>query len=365
MILCRFDNNGPGPNGPDTNGPDKMSAPGHAMRMLLLCAAAAAATCARAQSEADFFKGKQIRVIVGFGAGNEYDIGARVLAHHLGKHIPGQPTVIVQNMPQAASIVAANYVYAQAPRDGTVIGALSRNITGQALLGQPNLDVDPRQFIWLGGTSFPGRVCVVGANAPVQKPADIFMRELIVGSNGAGNSTNILPTVFNHVLGAKFRLIEGYKGTPDIALAIERGEVEGVCSSYGQFRASAQSFRDGKLRVLFRAEEAAMPEIPDAPSIYEFAKTEEQKQFMRFVFSSTEYGRPYVLPPGVPAERVATMRRAVAEAVRDPELVAEAEKLQVDMSWRPPENLERLTAAIYKTSPDMIEAVKKLVPNMQ
>ena len=318
-----------------------------------------------AQTEAEFFKNKQIRMVVGFGAGNEYDIGARILARHLGKHIPGQPTVIVQNMPQAASIVAANYVYTQAPRDGTVIGALSRNIANQALLGQQNLEVDPRQFIWLGATSFPGRVCVVGKNAPVQKAADIFARELIVGSNGAGNSTNILPTVFNHVLGAKFRLIEGYKGTPDIVLAIERGEVEGVCSSYGQFRASAQSFREGKLRVLFRAEETAMPEIPDAPSIYEFAKTDEQKQFMRFVFSSTEYGRPYVLPPGVPAERAATLRRAVAEAVNDPELIAEAEKLQVDMSWRPPENLERLTAALYKTSPEMIDAVKKLVPNMQ
>ncbi len=328
-------------------------------------AGALLATPAGAQSAADFYKGKQIKMIVGFAAGNDYDIGARVLAKYLGKHIPGQPVIIVQNMPQAASIVAANYVYTQAPRDGTVIGALTRNIASLALMGQPNLEADPRRLIWLGATSFPGRVCVVGDKAPVQNAADVFTRELIVGSNGAGNSTNTLPTVFNHVLGAKFRLIEGYKGTPDIVLAIERGEVEGVCSSYGQFRASAQSFREGKLRVLFRAEEAAMPEIPDAPSIYDFAKSEDQKQFMRFVFSSTEFGRPYAFPPDVPADRVALMRRAMEDAVKDPELVAEAEKLNLDMSWRQPDNLTRLTGELYKTPPEMLEAVKKLVPNMQ
>ena len=323
------------------------------------------APVASAQSEADFFKNKQVRLIVGFAPGNEYDLGARLLARYLGRHIPGNPTVIVQNMPQAASIVAANYIYTQAPRDGTVIGGITRNLVNQALLGQSNIEADPRHLIWLGGTSFPGRVCVVGEKAPVKTAADVFSQEVIVGSNGAGNSTNILPSVFNHVLGAKFKLIEGYKGTPDIVLAIERDEVQGVCASYGQFRGSAQAFKEGKLRVLFRAEEAVMPEIPDAPSIYDFAKTEEQRQFMRFVFSSTEFGRPYVLPPGVPPERVATMRKAVADAVADPELIAEAEKLQVDMSWRSPADLERITASLYKTSPELIEAVKKLVPNLQ
>ena len=322
------------------------------------------APLASAQSEADFFKARQVRMVVGFSPGNEYDVGARLLARYLGRHIPGNPTVIVQNMPQAASIVAANYIYTQAPRDGTVIGAITRNLVNQALLGQPNLEADPRRLIWLGATSFPGRVCVVGDKAPVKTAADVFTQELIVGSNGAGNSTNILPTIFNHVLGARFKLIEGYKGTPDIVLAIERNEVEGVCASYGQFRGSAQAFHEGKLRVLFRAEEAMMPEIPDAPSIYDFAKTEEQRQFMRFVFSSTEFGRPYVLPPGVPPARTATMRKAVADAVGDPELIAEARKLDVDMSWRPPEDLERITTSLYGSSPELIEAVKKLAPNM-
>jgi tripartite-type tricarboxylate transporter receptor subunit TctC len=322
------------------------------------------ATAAHAQSEQDFYKGKQIRMIVGFAAGNEYDIGARLLARYWEKHIPGNPKIIVQNMPQGASIQAANYVYNQAPRDGTVIGAITRNIVNTALLQNASLAADPRKFIWLGGTSFPGRVCVVGKSAPAQTAAEIFTKETIAGSNGGANSTHILPTVFNHLLGTKFKIVEGYKGTADILLAIERDEVQSVCASYGQFRNSAAAFKDGRLKILFRAEEGVMEEIPDAPSIYDFAKTEQQKQFMRFVFSSTEYGRPYVLPPDVPAERVAMLRKAFAEAVKDPELIAEAEKTKVDMAYRPPEDLERITKALYATPPDLIEAVQKLLPNM-
>ena len=330
-----------------------------------LCSILLATSAAAADSESDFFKNKQIKLIVGFPPGGDYDIGARLLARYLGRHISGNPTIIIQNMPQAASIVAANYLYTQAPRDGTVIGGITRNFVNQALLGQMNIEADPRRFIWLGATSFPGRVCFVGDKSPVQKVEDAFRTELIVGSNGSGNSTSILPTVFNHVLGTKFKIIEGYKGTPDIAVAIERDEVNGVCSSYGQFRSNAQSTKEGRLRVLFRAEEANMPEIPNAPSIYDFAHTETQKQFMRFVFSSTEFGRPYVLPPDVPAARVATLRKAFAETVADPDLIADALAGNIDMAWRRPEDLEHSIAALFQTPPDLIEATKKLVPNLQ
>lgn len=333
-------------------------------RLAFLAPLLLVAPAAHAETEAEFFKGKQIRMIVGFPAGNEYDLGARLLARHYSRHIPGAPNIIVQNMPQAASIVAANYMATQAPRDGTAIGALTRNLVNQALFGHPNLVADPQKLIWLGATSFPGRVCVVGQKAPVTDVSEIFTKELVFGSVGPGNSTNTLPTVFNHVLGAKIKLIEGYRGTADVLLAIERDEVQGVCASNGQFRTVAQAFQTGKLRVLFRAEEARMADFPNAPSIYDFAKTEEQRQFMRFVFASTEYGRPYVLPPEVPAARVATLRKALADAVADPELIAEAEKAQVDMSWHSAEDLERITAALYRTPPDLIESVKKLVPNL-
>ena len=200
---------------------------------------------------------------------------------------------------------------------------------------------------------------------PVKSPADLFTREFIVGGAGAGSSLSILPTLFNHVLGTRFRVIEGYKGTTDVVLAVERGEVEGACASYGQFRIYEQLIRDGKLVFLLRAEETPIPEIPEVPSIFDYAKTAEQRQLMRFIFSSTEFGRPYALPPDVPSERVAIMREAFAAALRDPDLVAEAARLKMDMTYRPPDHLEQLIAALYQTPPALIETVKKLVPSVQ
>jgi len=318
-----------------------------------------------AQAAQDFYRNKQIRMIIGHPVGGDYDVGGRVLAKHLPKHIPGQPAVIVQNMPAAGSIVAANYLHNQAPRDGTVFGSFSRNFPSQALMGQNNIEADPRRFNYLGATSLPSRVCVHWHTARVKTLADLFTQELITAGASAGTSLSIIPTVLNHVLGTKFRVIEGYKGISDSILAIERGEVEGVCSSFGQFRNQERLMREGKLRVLLRAEEAPIAAIPDVPTIYAYAKTNEQRQFLRFVLSTTEFGRPYVFPPDVPQDRVEIMRKALADAARDAELLAEADKMKLDMSYHSPAHLERLLANLYQTPPEMVEAVRKLIPNLQ
>jgi tripartite-type tricarboxylate transporter receptor subunit TctC len=336
-----------------------------AMVARLVVALALAGACAPASHAQDFYKGKQLQLIVGYEAGNDYDIGARLLARYLPRHLPGQPAIIVQNMPQAAGVVAANHLYIRAPRDGTALASISRNFPSQAIMGQPNIEADPRRFIWLGATSFPGRVCVATAAAAVKTPDDLFKTELIVGSVGTGSSTSIVPTVLNRVLGTKFRLIEGYRGAQDVILAMERGEVHGLCSSLGQFRTHEQQIRDGKFRILFRAEETEMADIPNTPSIYDHAKSDEQRALMRFVFSSTEFGRPYLFPPDVPTDRIALMRKAIAEAVRDPELVAEAQKARLDMTYRPPEHLERLVAKLAETSPEQLQAIKKIVPSIR
>ncbi len=320
---------------------------------------------AHGEASQDFYKNKQLRMIVGHAAGNDYDLAGRFLARYLAKHLPGEPTIIVQNMPAAASVAAANYLYVQAPRDGTVFGSFSRNVPSQALLGQANLEVDPRRFNFIGATSLPTRVCVRWHTASISSPAELFTSEFIVGGASAGSSLNILPTVFNHVLGTRFRLVPGYKGTTDVVLAMERGEVQGACASYGQFRIYEQLIREGKLVFLLRAEEQPIPDIPGLPSIFDYAKTEEQRQLMRFVLASTEFGRPYVLPPDVPGDRVATMRRAFAEALRDPALTEEAARIKMDMTYRPPDHLERVLASLYETPPALIATVKKLVPSMQ
>jgi len=330
-----------------------------------LCVAQGLASSAFGQAALDFYKGRQVRMMIGHPVGGDYDVGGRVLAKYLPKHILGRPAVIVQNMPQASSIVAANFLQNHAPRDGTVFGSFSRNFASQALMGQPNIEADPRRFVWLGAFSLPSRICVNWHTAPVKTPADLFTHELIIAGGGAGSSLSIVPTVLNHVLGTKFRVIEGYKGITDAALAIERGEVQGVCMSLAQFNNYDHLIRAGKLRILFHAEETPVADIPDVPSIYAYAKTDEQRQLMRFVFSSVEFGRPYVLPPDVPKERVEIMRQAFAATAKDPELIAEAEKLKLDMSYHPPSHLERLVAQLYETPPAMIEIVKRLVPNLQ
>jgi tripartite-type tricarboxylate transporter receptor subunit TctC len=334
-------------------------------RVWALLVALALGVPGAALAQGDFYRGKQIRLISGHPVGGDYDIGARFLAKHLSRHIPGQPVIVVQNMPAAASVVAANFIYNQAPRDGTVIGSFSRNLASQALMGLPNIEADPRRFNWLGGYSLPSRVCVNWHTSAVKTIDDLFTREMITAGGGATSSLSIMPTVINHVLGTKFRIVEGYKGIRDAALAIERGEVEGVCMSYAQFNDYQYLVREGKLRILLHAEETPIPDIPQVPSIYAFAKTEEQRQLLRFVFASAEFGRPYVLPPEVPAERVTLLRKAFADLAQDPQMLGDAEKVKVDMTFLPPARLEELITSLYRTPPDLIETVKKLVPNLQ
>ncbi len=320
-------------------------------------------TPAAAETVAEFYKGKQIKIIIGNAAGGDYDIGGRILARHIGSHIPGNPTVIVQNMPGASTVTATNYLWAKAPRDGTVIGSFSRNIASQAVIGKMNIEADPRKFGWIGGSSLPGRVCMVSGKSGIKSPEDIFKREVVVAGSGAGSSLSIVPTALNNLLGAKFKLVEGYKGSNDAMLALERGEVEGICHTHGVFQSHhAQMVKDGELKILFHVEDTDFPDDPSVPSIYKFAKTEKQKQMLRFLFSSTEFGRPYVAPPGTPPERVAALRKAFADALKDPALIEEAKNSSVDMSYRPAEELEKLVEALYATPKETIEELEKIVP---
>jgi tripartite-type tricarboxylate transporter receptor subunit TctC len=339
------------------------------MLVVRLAAAATLAVAlaggAQAQTAEEFYNSRQITMIVGYEVGNDYDIGARLMARYLSKELPGNPNVIVQNMPQASGVVAANYMALKAAKDGSVIGGISRNLPSQAMMKLPNIEADPRKFIWLGATSFPGRVCVASTDAPVKTAADVFKTDLLTGAAGAGSSTDIVPTVIDRVIGARFKMVQGYRGAGDILIAIDRGEVHAVCMSLGQFRTSEQKFKDGKLRYLLRAEESPLPSVPDVPSVYDFAKTDEQKQLMRFIFSSTEFGRPYLFPPGVPKDRVDFMRKAIERAVKNPELLAEAGKMKLDMVYRPPEHLEEVVKSLYATPPALIERAKQISPNLK
>jgi tripartite-type tricarboxylate transporter receptor subunit TctC len=318
---------------------------------------------AKADPVADFYKDKQIKLIVGNAAGGDYDLGGRLLARFLGAHIPGNPSVVVQNMPGASTVTATNYLYNKAPRDGTVIGSFSRNIASQAVIGKMNIEADPRKFGWIGGSSLPSRVCTVSAKSGVKSPVELFSREVIVAGSGAGSSLSIVPTALNNVLGTKFKLVEGYQGSSAAMIALERGEVEGICHTHGVFQSHhAQMVKEGQLKILFHVEETEFAEDPSVPSIYQFATTEKQKQMLRFLFSSTEFGRPYVTPPEVPPDRLAALRKAFADTLKDPGLIEEARRSSVDMTYRPPQELEKLVAALYATPKETIEELEKIVP---
>jgi tripartite-type tricarboxylate transporter receptor subunit TctC len=299
-------------------------------------------------------------MIVGHPPGGDYDIGGRLLAKYLSRYVPGRPTIVVQNLPAAASIAAANMLYNSAPRDGTVFGSFSRNVPSQAVLGHPNLQVDVRRFAWLGGVSLPSRICASWHTSRVKTVEDMFAHELIVPGGGPSSALSLLPMTINHVLNTKFKIVEGYKGFADAMLAVQRGEVEGICNTYGQVIAHEELNGERKLNILFTSEETTPR--PDIPSIFRFVKTDAQAQLLRFVFSSTEFGRPYVFPPDVPADRVAAMRDAFRAALADRDLLQEAAKANIDMALRPPDELMVLIEKLYATSPQVLEAARKLMP---
>jgi tripartite-type tricarboxylate transporter receptor subunit TctC len=315
------------------------------------------------QSEDDFYGGKQIRLIIGNSVGAEYDLGGRLIARHLGRHIPGRPTVIVQNMQGAAGILASNYLYNIAPRDGTVIGSVSRNIPIQAALGRDNVKVDPRHFGWIGGSGLPSRVCYVAQSSQIKSPEDLFERELVVGGAGAGSSLSFVPIALQRLLHMKFRLVEGYRGIPDAVVALQRGEIEGICHGYNTLKTThAALLQNRQIRLLLRAEEPPLPDGTDVPSVYDYVANTQQRQILRFVFSAVEFGRPYFAPPAIPPDRIETLRAAFAAVHSDPEFIAEAANLQLDVTHRPPEALQKLANDLFTAPKELVERVKTIMP---
>jgi tripartite-type tricarboxylate transporter receptor subunit TctC len=310
----------------------------------------------------DFYKSKQIRIITGAAAGDGYDLWSRMLARHMGRHIPGKPAIIVQNMPGAGTVVAANHVFNAAPKDGTVIGSFSRSLPSQALLNRPNIKFDPRRFGWIGSPESINRVCAVGRAAKVQTIEGLLKQELIVGGIGASQMPTYVPMMLNKMLGTKFKVVEGYGSTNAIILAIERGEAEGICmSSSTLLGPRADLVENGVLKILFNVEAKPMPYPPGVPTIFE-RFDDEQKQIVGLINSAIEFGRPFAAPPGVPAERLAALQAALKTTVEDAEFVAEAKKLRFIVTYTSPQDMQQITTRMYATPKGIIDAAAALMP---
>jgi tripartite-type tricarboxylate transporter receptor subunit TctC len=313
------------------------------------------------QSVEEFYRGKQVRFIIASDTGGDYDQWARMLARHLGKHLPGKPNFVPVNMPGGGMLTATNYLFNVAEKDGSVIGMIGRNLPNQALLKHASVRFDPLKFNWIGSPELTNRVCVAKEGVPVQKAEDLFQRELIVGGSGAGTAVSTTPVILARLLGMKFKLVDGYPGGQAVLLAMERGEVQGICQSYTSLRGSKPEwFTTGKVKVLFNLERTPLPDAK-APTIYEFVKDEEARRILSLYNSSVEIGRPILAPPGVPAERVDALRRAFDATMKDPELKAEAEKLGLDINALTGEQLSEIITDLMNTPSDIVEKMQALV----
>lgn len=310
--------------------------------------------------DANYFAGKTVKMIIGFGPGGGYDRWARTVAQHIGNHLPGKPTVISQNMPGAGSYVAAAHIYNAAPKDGTVIGLIARDAPMGPLTGQAGANFDPLKITWLGSPTTETNVCIAYKSAKVKTADELFKQELIVGDTGPGTGTHSYPKALNGLLGMKFKLIGGYPSSSDVFLAMERGEVDGICESLDSVINKRPDWINNKtISVLFQS--GTQPTLKDVPLISELAKTDEQKSAISFLYAGQDIGRPFVAPPGLKPEVEKMLRDAFAATMKDPAFIADAKKSKLDVEPVSGDNLERLIKNIYATPKPMIAKIGELI----
>lgn len=302
-----------------------------------------------AEGIAEFYKDKRLTFIVGNAAGGDYDTWTRLISRYFPKHLPGSPTIIVQNMPGAGGIRATNHLFNVAAQDGSVLGVTSRNSSFKALAREQGVLFDPTKFNWIGSPEVTNRVCVVASNAPVRTVEELMEKELIMAGAGAGTALSTIPPMLNRFLGTKMKLVEGYKSSNDAKLAIDRGEVHGLCQSLTALqRAYGADLQNGKLRILFSMESKPIPGI-DAPSIVQYTKNDQQRQVLALFSMGTELGRPMMAPPNVPADRVAALRAAYAATLQDADLKAEADKQGMVVTPTSGEQIQKMIAQLMST----------------
>jgi tripartite-type tricarboxylate transporter receptor subunit TctC len=328
-----------------------------AITLLVGCSAPALAQ----QSVADFYKGKTIRIVVGVSVGSGYDVTARALQRHWGKHIPGNPSVIVQNQPGAGSITMVNQLVANGPFDGTVMGAPFNGLPTTPLLQPAGVKFDPNKMIWLGSTNRETQVTYLWHTAPVKNFTDIAKTEVVTGAQAPGTTQFDYPMLANAVFNYKFKVITGYRSTQDIHLAMERGEIHGNASTNWTtlLALNGSWVKEKKVNVIAQWALRKHRDLPNVPMVLDLAKTPEDRAALELLIARLEYGRPYFLPPGVPEERVQALRRAFDATMKDPEFLADAKKLNLEIDAITGEEAQKLIARVLATPAPVAARVRK------
>ena len=324
------------------------------IKATIAIALCAVATVGHAQPAEEFYRGKQLRFVVGTAAGGDYDLWARLLARHIGRHIPGNPAAIVENMPGAGSLVATNHLFNVAPRDGTVLGMISRSMPSASVMQVKNVRFDPVKFNWIGSPEVNHLVLYINNSSAIKTLPDLFKHPLIVGATGRAQGITVGPAILKNLVGMNLKVVTGYKGPADMALAAGRGEVEAfantIASAAGARRPWVES---GQMRVLFNFEPDAVPGL-GAPSVFEVIKSEEHRKVLAFFASNVLLGRPILAPPGVPAERLAILRRGFEQALKDPALLKEASQAAFEITLVDGPKIAALVNSIAATPPDIV-----------
>jgi tripartite-type tricarboxylate transporter receptor subunit TctC len=331
---------------------------------LALCAFTIA--IAPAAQAADFYAGKTITFIIGSAPGGGYDIYGRAIARHLGKHIAGNPTIVVQNMDGASTLRAAAYIYNVAPKDGMVIGAIAPGaVVGPLLEGKTEGLYDPTKFIYLATANNSTRVCATYTGSKIRTFEDARKQETIIGSVAEGGSTRDYAYLHKNTSGLQLKIVSGYQGTPAVTLAMERGEVDGICGiDWSSLRSQKSDWvRDGKMNVLVQAGLEPNEELTrmGVPMIWKFIDTEEDRQVAELVIAQQLFGRPYIAPPGAPAEAVKALRAGFEATLRDPEFLADAQKARIDILPAGGERVQEGVDRIYSAPKHIVEKAKEAI----
>ena len=321
---------------------------------------------AKAQSVEDFYRGKTVSMVVSSSPGGGYDALSRTLARHLGKHIPGNPTVVVRNMPGAGGIVATSFLNKIAPRDGLTIGGVQNNTPFEPLFGTKEADYDPTKMTWLGTPSVETGLLIVWHASPIMTLGDAQRMEMTAGASGANSTPSFYARLLNELLGTKIKVIAGFPGQNEAYLAMERGELDSYGVTFWSSLTSTKPnwLRDKKIRILVQYGPEKETDLPDVPFAPDLIKKEEDRLLMEAAFAQLAAGRPFVAPPGLPPERTAALRKAMLDAFKDPDFLADAarQQLQVDKP-RSGEQLQEQIKRVYEMPASVSERLRKIAQN--
>jgi tripartite-type tricarboxylate transporter receptor subunit TctC len=315
------------------------------------------------EAQGEFTKGKVVELYVGYSVGGGYDVYARLLARHMGRHLPGNPVVVPKNLEGAGSLRLANWLYKAAPRDGSTFGTIGRGIAFDPLLGTEGTQFKATEFGWIGSANDEVSVCAAWGKTGIKRFEDFYTRQIFVGGTGAGADTDLFPKAMNSILGTKMKLVTGYPGGNDITLAMQRGEVEARCGwSWSSIKSNhPQWVKDGTIRLLVQLALEKHADLPQVPLIMDMVKTSEQRAVLRLVFARQVMGRPFLAPPGLPPERLAALRRAFMATMQDKAFLAEADKIKLEITPVNGEAVQKLVAEIYTTPPDIVRQAAQAV----